>query len=128
MLLHFYGFVFWQPPEQLQSSMHGRLALKHLQRPLKQPFLHPHFSNSRHALEALEVRSRRVSIYRSPLSIQNQTGMFKLVKGRPDACTIKSSVRMIQQGIAINKQKLYINGLNRYNFKTNTHRLFPCTT
>ena len=35
-----------------------------------------------------------------------------LIKGSPDACLVKSSVRMIQQRILINKQKLYINGLN----------------
>ena len=38
--------MFWQPPVQLQSSVHERLLLKHLQRALEQPFLHPHFSNS----------------------------------------------------------------------------------
>ena len=40
-------------------------------------------------------------------------GKYVAHQGRPDACLVKRSVRMIQQGILINKQKLYVSGLTQ---------------
>lgn len=51
MYIQTYDDVLVHPAEQEQSSVHCKLALKHLHLPAH-PFLQPHLSSSLHALEA----------------------------------------------------------------------------
>ena len=98
--------MLWQPPEQPQSSVQGRFALKHLQRPLEQPFLHPHLSNSLQALEASGSTVQRGVHVSFSIFQPNSDG---------DGITCCSSrdvqmlawQRMVQQGILTNKEKSF---------------------
>ena len=64
-------FVFWQPPEQVQSSIQGRLALRHLQRAPEHPLLLPHSSNSRQPFDAsgrvVHTGAQRLLLFIQPM-------------------------------------------------------------